>query len=363
MDYYKIAFNNYIIKDKDSETNINIEEKNYKLLKLSKEKIDTNKSKWETNKKYINMYEYIYTSSNNVNNISNFYPISRSYFKLIEIMNVFNFISHINHSDIICLCEAPGGFIQCITKMGESRDYKINSIHTITLNSDSNYIPYWSNHIINDPLVNIHTGIDGTGDIFKLSNVLQIIKDIPRKCMLITGDGGFDYSIDYNNQEQLSYPLIYSEIMIALSLQKDGGGFICKIFDIFFLGTFQLLYLLVLSYDEVYLYKPKMSRLSNSEKYIVCKGFKGYNKDIMNILIRNFKKGIINIELPEEYIRDIKTYNNNFVNMQIINIEKCFQNIKYNNFSEKVEIATTWCQKYNVPVNNDSKYFKNIYRK
>ena len=231
MDQYRIVFNNYIIKNTENDQNINIEEKNYELLKKSKDKIDTNKSKWDKNKKYNNMYEYIYTSSNNVNNISNFYPISRSYFKLIEMMYRFELLSYINHSDIICLCEAPGGFIQCINKLAEYHDYHINNIHTITLISDSTYIPYWSNHIMNDPLVNIHTGVDGTGDIFKLTNVLKFIKDIPRKSMLITGDGGFDYSIDYNKQEQLSYPLIYSEIMIALSSQKDGGIFICKIFS------------------------------------------------------------------------------------------------------------------------------------
>ena len=35
----------------------------------SKEKIDDNKDIWEKNKKNVNIYEFIYTSSNNINNI------------------------------------------------------------------------------------------------------------------------------------------------------------------------------------------------------------------------------------------------------------------------------------------------------
>ena len=227
----------------------------------------------------MNMYEYIYTSSNNINNISSFYPISRSYFKLREILYNFDIREYINGNNLICLCEAPGGFIQCFKEISKENDYKINSINVITLLSKSNHIPYWSNHIISDKSINIHCGEDGTGDIFILRNILKFIKDNKKsKSMIITGDGGFDYSIDYNKQEELSYPLIYSEIMIAISLQEIGGIFICKIFDVFNLGTLQLIYLLYLSYNEVFFYKPKMSRLSNSEKYIICKDFKGYNK-------------------------------------------------------------------------------------
>ena len=39
-------------------------------------------------------------------------------------------------------------------------------------------------------------------------------------CEIITADGGFDYSIDYNSQEDMSYKLLYCEIFIALNIQK-----------------------------------------------------------------------------------------------------------------------------------------------
>ena len=61
---------------------------------------------------------------------------------------------------------------------------------------------------------------------------------------------------DYNQQELNSLCLIYSEIFMALNLQKKGGTFICKLFDLFLKETIQLLYILFLSYEEIILNKP-----------------------------------------------------------------------------------------------------------
>ena len=47
-----------------------------------------------------------------------------------------------------------------------------------------------------------------------------------------------------------------------------------KIFDIFTQATIDLLYLLSLLYEKVYIIKPNTSRIANSEKYVVCKKFK-----------------------------------------------------------------------------------------
>ena len=61
---------------------------------------------------------------------------------------------------------------------------------------------------------------------------------------IITRDGGFDFSIDFNNQEQNSVKLIFSQICYALAMQKQGGTFILKIFDIFTKSTLELIYIL-----------------------------------------------------------------------------------------------------------------------
>ena len=235
-------------------------------LSETKKLIDQYPHIWEKVKKNIHLYEYVYTSSYLNKNISYFQPISRSYFKLKEILYDYNI--DLFNNQITSLAEAPGGFIQCLLEYFNN-DIKINAI---TLLSENKKIPRWNRRLINHKQINFLYGDLNNGDLYDLNNVLSIIKNIKKNnCSLVTGDGGFDNSDDYNNQELNSLKLIYSEIFLALNIQIKNGTFICKIFDIFLNQTISLLYILYLSYNEIYIHKPLMSRLSNSEKYIFCK--------------------------------------------------------------------------------------------
>ena len=57
------------------------------------------------------------------------------------------------------------------------------------------------------------SSIERKGNIYQLKNVNQFIDFVNNKgkCNIITADGGFDYSKNYNLQEKSSYQLIYSE--------------------------------------------------------------------------------------------------------------------------------------------------------
>ena len=87
---------------------------NYYLTEI-KGKISECGEDWNTNKKYTNPYEYIYTS-NIKTSVCKYKPISRAYFKMIEIMNTFNFPSFDSNAPIkmFALAEGPGGFIEAI---------------------------------------------------------------------------------------------------------------------------------------------------------------------------------------------------------------------------------------------------------
>ena len=50
--------------------------------------------------------------------------------------------------------------------------------------------------------------------------------------------------------------LLIAEIIYAVTMQKKGGYFILKIFDIFSKLTVDMLYLLSCLYNEVYITKP-----------------------------------------------------------------------------------------------------------
>ena len=318
------------------------------LTKLYKNKckidnIDINK--WERYKKLHNDYEYIYTSSNKSKNISDIVPISRSFFKLHEIIKDFS-INNLEYCS--CIAEGPGGFINCLLN-----NYDIKSIYGITLLSNDRKIPFWSSKLFNNPKVYLNKH-KNTGDIYIKKTADNFINN-SKKSELVTADGGFDYSNDYNKQELLSYKLIYSEIYIALNIQKDNGTFVLKVFDIFYHKTIQLLYLLYLSYTEVFIYKPTVSRISNSEKYIVCKGFKGFNKEIVDILTSYYSNvNNLHIELPQKFIDIIKEYNDIFVQNQIDYINEI---LKFNckNINERIKnqiiYSKEWCEKYNIPIN------------
>jgi len=349
MKSFKIIFDGDLcFKFFNTKENNCIDEKLLTNLYKNKCKIDNiDINKWEKYKKFQNDYEYIYTSSNKSKNISDIIPISRSYFKIHEILKDYN-INDLEYCS--CIAEGPGGFINCLLN-----NYNIKCIYGITLLSNDRKIPFWSTKLFNNPRVYLNK-YKNTGDIYSKKTCDNFINN-SKKSDLVTSDGGFDYSTDYNKQELLSYKLIYSEIYIAFNIQKENGTFILKVFDIFYHNTIQLLYLLYLSYNEVFIYKPTVSRISNSEKYIVCKGFKGFNKEIIDIL-SNYYNNIyeLYLELPNKFIDIIKEYNNIFVQNQIDYINEILKfNCKNINdrIKKQVRNSKEWCEKYNIPINKD----------
>lgn len=309
--------------------------------------------KWEKAKKKVNKYEYIYTSSRKNRNICSILPVSRSYFKIYEILK--DIIKLDNEGVAGCIAEGPGGFIHCIN------DTTNITVHGITLISktDKN-IPFWNQHIINNEKNILCYGNDNTGDIYKIDNTHEFISSFGGQlCNLVTADGGFDYSSDYNSQESDSYRLLFSEIYIALNIQKQGGSFLIKFFDIFNYRTIQLIYILFICYRKINIYKPITSRLSNSEKYIICQGFNGCNRDIIEAMSKNYNGSMI-IDVPGTFIEEILGYNDQFVDTQISTIREIISNVSADNdikpTEEQIKNAKEWCQKYNLPINENCIY-------
>ena len=353
--------NSKIDKDLIYLTDDKIQNELSKKLNDAKTLIDKYPKEWECAKKNIHNYEFIYTSYKN--NISKISPISRSYFKFTEIYYDYNIFDKTKKNKIVCLAEAPGGFIQSIIHL---LDYdKILCIYGNSLQSEIKSIPKWNNKLMCYDKISFYNGINDDGDLYDLVNVISLIKEYGRESVdLVTSDGGFDYSSDYSQQEINSYRLIYSEIFIALNIQKSGGNFICKIFDNFHKETIILIYLLIQSYDKVYIHKPCISRDSNSEKYIICKNFKGYNSEINKILCHGFGK-ILDIPIPKNILNDIMNINNLYCNNQIKKIKEgihLIENKSLKNYPSKkqIDLAYNWCMKYNIPINYHCKYLKSI---
>lgn len=449
-------------------------------LKSAKDKIEQiRESVWEEIKKVTNPYEFIYAAPNC--SIADIKPLSRSFFKMVEIITEFASSTIFQQNDAFVslhIAEGPGGFIEATryirkSKASQNLQLKISNdfafgitlLNTPTPTPTPSNIPAWkqSNYFLrNHPEVIISTGADGTGNIYNPENIKKLYLEMQGKCstharpvnilssttsttsttslsnisntvsndnsyknnyknifanldidpvitninntnnsgssssdgsnssggasngsignltntnangyaMFISADGGFDYSIDYNYQEQASSKLIFSQILTALKCQAQGGMFICKVFDINLYITVEMIYLLYKSYDNVTIYKPVTSRIANSEKYLVCSGFKGVDNQLLETLFTtldawnkaNANNKTINQlfdEIPKSFIEELKRLNSIIVKKQI-EVINGIMNIYYNklnldsqwkkeNYKKQHEHAITWCVKYNIP--------------
>lgn len=65
----------------------------------------------------------------------------------------------------------------------------------------------------------------------------------------------------------MSKRLYLCQALVALSILRPGGHFMCKLFDIFTEFSAGLLFLLYHSFKQISIYKPVTSRPANSERY------------------------------------------------------------------------------------------------
>ena len=320
----------------------------YNYLIILKQVINNYSEYWDIVKKLTNPYEYIHTCVPNYKfSLCKYKPLSRAFFKMIEIVDTFNFLTEKTKIKSFHLAEGPGGFIEAFNYI---RHNKEDLYYGMTLLSDDINIPSWkraSQLLNNNPNIIIEYGASKTGDLFLKENLTYCYKKYYNSMDYITGDGGFDFSNDFNNQEDISFKLILSQIFFALIMQKTGGNFILKMFDIFRYKTLEIIYLLCNVYENVYIFKPNTSRIANSEKYIICINYKNNNKKIITNIIENFDLIINNIDsisslfsrpLNKHFLTKVQEINAIYGEQQLENISATLNlikelkalNIKYN---------------------------------
>ena len=378
------------------ETNFYFNYHERQLLAEEKSKIDEKNAlkDWDKSKKISNAYELIHISNNKMKSesISKYIPLSRSFFKLWEIINYFNLINTKESIVTGHLAEGPGGFLEACLYY-RNRLLKITPLMDkyfgITLKPYSKEIPGWNkaNELIYQFKNNIEIGYgsDNTGDLYKVHNIRSFTRKIKNNsdgADLITADGGFDFSINFNKQEVMSHRLILSELLTGIKSQKIGGAFVCKLFDSYSHLTIQLLYFISCLYQEVYLIKPLTSRPANSEKYMVALSYIGFNSIkkeqyyicLLENILYNWNDIINNDyifqsifeEPPIEFYNRIDEYNKQSFNQQKIYLEKTLDIITNKPdwkeleiiFNEQTEKAVNWCRAYNLPITIDSYFYQ-----
>ena len=334
-----------------------------------KENITSKEKQWDIYKKYTNPYEYIHTVCPfKKKAVSKHKPLSRSFFKMVEIMQAFK-MQFRGSIRTFHLAEGPGGFIEAVAKMRDNKDDVYIGMTLLDDKKSDSSIPAWKKSewfLKSNPNVFLENGLDGTGNILSFENFEHVVAKYPDKMDLITADGGFDFSVDFNQQEIFIGRLLFAQMAFAICLQKYRGKFVLKIFDCFMQHTIDILYILASFYEKVYIMKPNTSRYANSERYIVCIGFLydnhtsfyPYIASAFQTMSSNVQR-FLNIPISNIFIKKIEDYNAIFCQKQIQNIHFTLSLIenkpKYDKLEtliqNNIEKCMEWCNRYNLPYN------------
>lgn len=395
---FNLGFSHFIhqIKDSTKELNrFNNRKKVYLVTSLFEKSIDNKNLKGDDIEHNESINDKL---SEFIKNIDKSYPsvMNRAFLKIWEMIILFDLVPDDSSFTSSHLAEGPGSFIQAtilyrdfLKKEKKISSTKNDNYYGVTLFSDYDYLQMQKDfinyinktkpgqlHIFDNSNVNKIDQMFGgsnpdkkqndcdkinykeiskqpsNGDITKLNTILQFGGSTPNKTKgfsqpsdLVTADGGFDWNNE-NLQEQEAYRLIIGQIITALKVQKNEGDFVIKIFESYTTITIKLIEFLRSLYDKVYIYKPYTSRISNSEKYIICKKFnkKSFTSNISNkldLLIKKLNDNEIyyindifsNIKIDESKINLYKNINTSLLNKQYVGINNILEFIHLDNFN------------------------------
>ena len=129
------------------------------------------------------------------------------------------------------------------------------------------------------------------------------------------GDGGFSVDGQENLQEIHMKQLVLCQFLAGLMNIRQGGIFVCKLFDCFTPFTVGLLYCLYRSYGDFAIIKPVTSRPANSERYVVCRHkwlrrppVVDYLLDVNKELNAKPPRNVIEVVKNEDMTQEFKDY-------------------------------------------------------
>jgi len=202
---------------------------------------------------------------------------ARSAFKLLQIDEDFNIFKDVVRA--VDLCAAPGSWSQVLSR-------KLLSHSTPTSGGAEKEEPKIVAVDLQEmaPLEGV---IQIKGDITKLSTVKEIIRHFEGKLAdIVVCDGAPDVTGMHDMDEYVQAQLILAALNITTHVLKPGGTFIAKIFrgkDV------TLLYeQLKLFFPSVTIAKPKSSRNSSIEAFVLCQKYApppGYVPTIINPML------------------------------------------------------------------------------
>jgi cap2 methyltransferase len=225
--------------------------------------------------------------------------VTNAWLKCYEIINEFNLVTADN-CDVFLNAELPGSFICSINHYIKTKtDFNFNWMASSYIGdhglADRYYIYEYNkqNWVMNS---------ECNGDITDINNIdyieNKVFERFPSGVGLYTSDIGVDASNNYSEQEQLNSLEHLGQIILGLRILKKGGNMFIKQYTYFTSYSISLIIILSIVFDHLYICKPLTSKPTNSEIYIVCKGYNGINFKLLTVLINALTTNKKNKTLP-----------------------------------------------------------------
>nr|NP_001016817.1 FtsJ RNA methyltransferase homolog 1 [Xenopus tropicalis]CAJ81745.1 FtsJ homolog 1 (E. coli) [Xenopus tropicalis] len=196
---------------------------------------------------------------------------ARSAFKLLQLDEEYRLFQGVQRA--VDLCAAPGSWSQVLSRKLRGSEEQSGQVKIVAVDLQAMA-----------PLPGV---IQIQGDITKVSTAHEIIRHFEgQPADLVVCDGAPDVTGLHDIDEYIQAQLLLAALNITTHVLRDGGTFVAKIFrgkDV------TLLYSqLQIFFREVTCAKPRSSRNSSIEAFVVCQGYRppeGYVPNMSNPLL------------------------------------------------------------------------------
>ena len=367
-DVYMTPINNIKVELNDTKSKLdNIYEKNTSIARRTMLLFDI-----------FNKYKKNLTTELNTSNITN------AWIKAYELISTFDLIPECDDFVYFDNASFPGSFVLALHHFIKTQtniknfkwfassmlpNKRYNKCLKDTFYLYRNYKKNWMMHAGND------------GDITKWENLEDIknqlsinLKDT-HSVDLYSCDLGIDVYDKFNDQEILHQQLNISQIVCGLMNLRSGGCMFVKHYTLFEIYTISYLAILSELFTEVFVTKPMSSKRTNSETYLVCRGYLYPFNDKQKILYEkliNAAKNYDGIPLLQccdmtQTIESMNIANHNIFQKQINSLNEFISmcsnkgNTRNKNLNEFERNATNLV--HNSLLNNNIRNHVNTYNK
>jgi len=321
----------------------------YKELVILKSKISSCKS-WDKWVKLINVYDKVPNVAKSMN--------TRNYYNILEILRYSN-IDNLSVNKSIHLGVSSASSLKAVKYFFPKVDWSIYQYKEPYPESKHGKIVEELESVKNE---NGYSRVNYLSEDYYFIDEINEIKEKDNDLIIV--DPSIDTKHDPESQEQLTFYYIFLYITLALRIQKLDGCLIVKIYDSYTRPTCQLVSYLGNFYSEINIIKPRTSRSSSSEKYIIAKKYIGISVielQSINNFAKNWDSNLylrdLCIVISESIEKQYFEYNSKIAKNQYLCIGKIINCSYYEDVPEKQleafqnKKAIQFCNNFGIQIN------------